>query len=153
MPYTYDYPRPAVTVDALVLRDSPRGLEILLIRRGRDPFKGMWALPGGFVGMEEDLPEAAARELAEETGIKVKALVQLGAYGAPGRDPRGRNIGVAFVAFASPDAQPAAGDDAAAVAWHPVGRLPPLAFDHGRMVRDALDRLPELRRRLAGPRA
>ena len=91
--YTYEYPRPAVTVDIVIAtrEESPR---VLLIRRKNEPFAGCWALPGGFVEMDETLESAARRELHEETGVKTKALVQLGTFGDPGRDPRGRTISV-----------------------------------------------------------
>jgi 8-oxo-dGTP diphosphatase len=128
--YTYDYPRPSVTVDiALVTRESkPR---VLLIRRKHPPFEGMWALPGGFVEMEESLEASARRELLEETGIKGIKLEQLHAFGDPGRDPRGRTISVVYLARVNASKVKAhAGDDAADAAWHFLDRPPALAFDH-----------------------
>jgi 8-oxo-dGTP diphosphatase len=128
--YTYDYPRPMVTVDIVLLREVEGEHEVLLVRRGKPPFEGLLALPGGFVEMDEDLPDAAARELAEETGLTGIALEQLGAFGKPGRDPRGRNIAIAFVGTAPPDAEATAGDDADAVFWLPANGIRQLAFDH-----------------------
>jgi 8-oxo-dGTP diphosphatase len=128
--YVYEYPRPAVTVDmVIVTRDaSPR---LLLVRRKNDPFAGCWALPGGFVEIDEDLDDAARRELREEAGIEVKAPIQLRTFGAPGRDPRGRTISVAYLALVDASrVEPHAGDDAAAVGWFSLRRPPALAFDH-----------------------
>jgi len=137
--YTYDYPRPMVSVDAVVFRERGGRLEVLLIRRGKPPFEGMHALPGGFVEMDEDLPDAAARELREETGLDRVALEQLATFGRPDRDPRGRCISVAFVgALARSGDQVAGGDDAAEAGWHDTAALPPLAFDHGEIIDRAL---------------
>jgi len=111
--YCYDHPRPAVTVDVVLLCRRP--LEVLLIKRGRPPFKGSWALPGGFVDKAESLEAAAARELLEETGIDGIQLKQIGAFGGPGRDPRGHTISVAYV-LQSTGGRPRAGTDAAATA-------------------------------------
>ena len=161
--YTYGYPLPAVSVDTVLLTISPRAqLECLLIRRGAPPFRGDWALPGGFVDVGggyaegvsqgEDLEVAAARELLEETGLDVHRhelfLEQLYTFGAAGRDPRGRVITVAYYALVSPEYAPIAnaGDDAAAVDWRPVVDLGgedgvTLAFDHLTIVQAALDRV------------
>lgn len=146
MPFTYEYPRPAVTVDTVLCTLNERDqLCVLLIQRGREPFAGHWALPGGFVDEHEDLPAAARRELHEEAAVRVRQLLQLGAYGTPGRDPRGHTVGVAFLALAAPGSVEAvAGDDAAAVRWFPMRRLPELAFDHALMLRDARARLAGL---------
>jgi len=133
MPYTYEYQRPAVTVDVVVTRRSAGGgaAEVLLVRRAHDPFRGCWALPGGFVDMDEDLPDAARRELAEETGVSVGRIEQLGAFGRPGRDPRGRTVSVVYLASAARrSARPRAGDDAAEVRWFSLSSPPRLAFDH-----------------------
>ena len=128
--YTYDYPRPAVTVDVVIVTRSARR-RVLLIRRKHEPFAGMWAIPGGFVDMDEPLEIAARRELREETGVTTGRLEQLATFGDPGRDPRGRVISVVYLAQVDPSqVQPRAADDAAEVAWHPLHRLPPLAFDH-----------------------
>jgi 8-oxo-dGTP diphosphatase len=128
--YTYDYPRPAVTVDVVVLTrgDNPR---VLLIRRKHDPFAGKWALPGGFVEIDEPLEAAARRELEEETGVPAETLEQLHTFGDPGRDPRGRTITVVYLTRVdAAKVQPRAGDDAAEIGWHSLRQLPPLAFDH-----------------------
>ena len=139
--YTYDYPRPMVSVDAVVLRESDGRLEVLLIRRGKPPFEGCHALPGGFVEMDEDLPDAAARELAEETGLDRVALEQLAAFGRPDRDPRGRCISIAFWGSIERGGdQVSGGDDAAEAAWHDTGDLPALAFDHDEIIARALER-------------
>lgn len=141
MPYTYDYPRPAVTVDVvLVTATEPR--RVLLVRRRYEPFAGQWALPGGFVDLEEPLEAAARRELQEETGIAVGPLEQLYAFGDPGRDPRGRTISIVYLAQVDPaQIQPQAADDASAVAWHDLDHPPPLAFDHARILEHARRRL------------
>ncbi len=138
MSFTYKYPRPAVTVDAVVFRNGTSGDEVLLIRRKHPPFEGKWALPGGFVDMDETLEQAVQRELKEETGLEGVPLRQLKAYSAIDRDPRHRTISVAFTGRAGNNLKPAAGDDAAQVAWFPVKHLPPLAFDHKEIISDAL---------------
>jgi 8-oxo-dGTP diphosphatase len=140
--YSYPYPRPSLTVDiALVTRDAAPW--VLLIQRKADPFKGKWALPGGFVDENERLIDAARRELKEETGVEQADLEPLHTFGDPGRDPRGWTVSVAYLARVSPDQlNPTAGDDAAAVGWFALTELPPLAFDHA----DILDRV---RHRLA----
>jgi 8-oxo-dGTP diphosphatase len=128
--YIYDYPRPAVTVDVVIVTREERP-RVLLIRRKHEPFAGAWALPGGFVDMDEPLDMAANRELLEETGVPAQELVQLHAFGAPGRDPRGRTISIAYLAEVEPDAvKPKAADDAAEVGWFSLQRPPSLAFDH-----------------------
>ncbi len=137
MPYTYDYPRPAVTVDIILFARREGRWHVLLTRRGREPFAGRWALPGGFVDENEDLPDAAARELEEETGLSGLALTQGLAYGRPGRDPRGWTITIAFYAALDRDPPaPRAGDDAAAAQWLPLDELPALAFDHDQIIAD-----------------
>ena len=144
MPYTYEYPRPMVTVDVVAVRPASGGHEVLLVRRGGEPFRGLWALPGGFVEMDEDLPDAAVRELREETGLAAGTgdLVEVGAFGKPGRDPRGRTIGIAYALLASAaKGDLRAGDDAAEAAWFPARDLPPLAFDHAEIVAAGLARL------------
>lgn len=148
MPFTYEYPRPAVCVDCVVFGIPPKparirpgrlpGLNVLLIRRLREPFAGRYALPGGFVEIDEPLEAAARRELREETGIAPMRLVPSGVYGEPGRDPRGRTISAVFRAVVwQREHLPVAGDDAEAVRWFPIRRLPDLAFDHGLIVREA----------------
>jgi 8-oxo-dGTP diphosphatase len=125
--YTYQYPRPAVTVDAILISKQQ---SVLLIERGREPFKGKWALPGGFIEMDESLEVACLRELEEETGIRVGELKQFKAYGAVDRDPRHRTISVLFYAFTDEELIACAGDDAAKAKWFPINELPELAFDH-----------------------
>src|SRR2546421_11003968 len=123
--YTYDYPRPAVTVDVVIVSKERRP-RVLLIRRKHDPFLGMWAIPGGFVEMDESLEAAARRELCEETGVSAARLEQAHTFGEPGRDPRGRTISAAYVArLDAAKLRPRADDDAAEVGWHPTARLPP----------------------------
>jgi len=132
--YTYDYPRPAVTVDIVALsRDSEP--QALLIRRKHEPFAGLWAIPGGFVEMEETLEAAARRELREETGVKAGKLIQLRTFGDPRRDPRGRTISVVYLTKVDrKKVTPEAADDAAEVGWHSLHRPPRLAFDHARIL-------------------
>ena len=128
--YVYEYPRPAVTVDVVIITRE-RKPRVLLIRRGRDPFKGHWAIPGGFVDIDEPLDHAARRELLEETGVAAKRLIQLHTFGDPKRDPRGRTISVTYLATVNADdIEPRAGDDAAEVGWFSLARPPKLAFDH-----------------------
>jgi 8-oxo-dGTP diphosphatase len=139
--YTYEHPRPAVTVDILLVtrEKEPR---VLLIRRKDEPFTGMWAIPGGHVEMEEGLETAALRELAEETSVHVGGLEQLHTFGDPGRDPRGRTISVVYLARVDADRlEPRAADDAAEVGWHPLHQPPPLAFDHDKILACARQRL------------
>ncbi|MFA6949655.1 MAG: NUDIX hydrolase [Lentimicrobiaceae bacterium] len=139
MTYTYQYPRPAVTVDALVFRNTGQGPQILLIKRGNPPFQGMWAIPGGFVEMDETLETAAQRELQEETGISGVSLKQYGAYGAINRDPRHRTISVAYAGLLTdPHAHAEASDDAADCEWFYLDRLPETAFDHKLLIEDAI---------------
>lgn len=129
-----------VTVDLVVLTVRDGQLNTLLIRRGIPPYQGEWALPGGFVHDDEDLPEAAARELHEETGI-TGHLEQLASYGAPDRDPRGRVVTVAYLALLPHAPAPTPGTDAASAAWQPVATLPAnLAFDHDRILADGVER-------------
>ncbi len=127
------YVAPALTADAVLLK----GREALLIRRGRDPFKGSWALPGGFVEPGERVEDACRRELMEETGLKGDIVDLLGVYSDPGRDPRGPTVTVAYVLKVSGIVQVAAADDADEARWFPLDALPPLAFDHDRILSDA----------------
>lgn len=144
-----EYPRPMVTVDVVILTLREDDLQVLLIRRKNPPFAGMWAIPGGFIGIDEPLEKAALRELEEETGIRDVHLEQLYTFGDPGRDPRGRVITVAYLALLPPDRTTVrAGDDAADARWWSVHNLPPLAFDHDRILACALERL---RRQLEHP--
>lgn len=147
MPYSYEYPRPAVTVDVVVFALQQRRLKVLLIKRKAPPFAGCWALPGGFLEMDEELVDTARRELYEETGLKIGKLQGLGAYGKIGRDPRGRTISVAYLALYSVNGvQPeaVAGDDAAEAAWLSALRPPKLAFDHREILGDARRRLRQI---------
>ena len=144
MPHTYEYARPSVTVDCVVfgLDLDAEDLKILLIQRSGKPFAGMWALPGGFVDMDETLEQAAKRELQEETGISRLYLEQLYTFGDPGRDPRDRVITVAYYALVKlTDHTIKADTDASDVAWFGVSDLPRLAFDHAKIVATALGRL------------
>lgn len=142
--YVYDWPRPMVTADAAVFAFVDGKARLLLIQRKNEPYQGRWALPGGFVEMDEDLPEAAARELAEETGLKDVPLEQLRTFGKPGRDPRGRTITVAYFGIAGKDAPEIhAGDDAANAQWFDLDNLPGMAFDHDQIARCAVDRLQQ----------
>lgn len=132
--YTYEYPRPMVTVDAVVFCGSSTDRQVALIRRRNDPYAGCWALPGGFVDMDESLDAAVVRELREETGLDCSTLRQFYAFGDPGRDPRGRNICVAYVGTLPEAAPLQAADDATEAGWFPVRALPTLAFDHDKIV-------------------
>jgi 8-oxo-dGTP diphosphatase len=135
MTYTYDYPRALVTVDIIITDNQNR---LLLIKRRNDPFKNMWAFPGGFIEMNEKLVDSAKRELLEETGLNNIVLTQFKAYGDPGRDPRGRNIAVVFFGKCSTPEHAIAGDDAAETYWFELNNLPELAFDHKRIIDDFL---------------
>ena len=150
--FCYDYPRPAVTVDIVVCTSELS--DVLLIQRKNAPFEGCWALPGGFIEMEETLEAAALRELEEETGVSDVVLTEVGVFGAPSRDPRGRVITIAYAAILeTPIPNIKAGSDASAAAWfstaffHETRQLksavktPKLAFDHGEIIRKALRKL------------
>jgi 8-oxo-dGTP diphosphatase len=134
MTYNYSFPRPALTVDIVVFRLSGNDPEVLLIKRGNEPFKGRWALPGGFVDKDEPLEMAAARELEEETGLKDVLLTQMHAFGKPGRDPRGHTVSVAYVGYLPSGALAKAGDDADETAWFKPDALPETAFDHREII-------------------
>lgn len=142
--YTYRYPHPAVTVDIVMFTLVEESLRVLLVRRGVEPYRDRWALPGGFVGIDESLEAAATRELREEAGVNHAFLEQLGAFGAPGRDPRERVISVAYWSTVRADLlHLAAGSDASEVTLLPVRALPELAFDHAGIVELAHGRLLE----------
>jgi 8-oxo-dGTP diphosphatase len=142
--YIYDWPRPMVTVDAVVFDVSGDRPKLLLIRRGNEPFKGQWAFPGGFVDMDEELQDAAARELAEETGLVGVKLQQLHTFGKCGRDPRGRNITIAFIGITK-DNKIKSGDDAAEAQWFDINDLPEnMAFDHNDVAAVAIEKLKSL---------
>jgi 8-oxo-dGTP diphosphatase len=143
--YCYDHPRPALTVDIVLLHRAADEIEVLLIKRASEPFAGHWAFPGGFVDQDESLEDAAARELAEETGLVGIRLEEIGAFGDPGRDPRGHTVSVVFAGVLEDRAVVTAGDDAAEAAWHSALEPPSLAFDHKKILRLALDRMPRER--------
>jgi 8-oxo-dGTP diphosphatase len=147
MGYTYKYPRPAVTTDCLIFSSSNNQLYLLLIQRDSPPFEGKWAFPGGFVEIDENIDDAAYRELKEETGIVDTTLYQFKTYGEIDRDPRGRTISVVYYGFInSADASSKAGSDARATKWFPTNNLPALAFDHDKIIREALDYLGTLQK-------
>lgn len=139
MPYTYEFPRPGFTVDLVIICAPEQS--VLLIQRGNEPFKGYWAMPGGYVEEGETIPAAAKRELREETGITDVKLKQMGTYGDPGRDPRGWTATVVFAGHVSePVAQ--AGDDARNAQWFPLNKLPTeMAFDHSMILQDVIKKL------------
>jgi 8-oxo-dGTP diphosphatase len=142
MPYTYKYPRPALTVDCVVFGFDESELKVLLVERALEPFKGSWALPGGFVHMDETIDEAARRELAEEAGLKNVFLEQLYTFGAVDRDPRERIVSVAHYALVKlSDFKVRAAADAADARWFQISKVPKLAFDHAEILAAALERL------------
>lgn len=143
MPYTYEYPRPSVTVDCVIFGlDESQQLKVLLIRRKGEPYANKWALPGGFVQIEESLENAARRELKEETGVENIFMEQLYTFGSLGRDPRGRVISVAYFALVNLAEHTLRADtDAEDAAWYSINDLPELAFDHAVILQAALDRL------------
>jgi len=142
MPHTYEFPRPALTVDCVVFGFDDEALKVLLIERAIDPFKGMWALPGGFVRMDETTDAAALRELEEEAGVSDIYLEQLYTFSEPDRDPRDRVVSVAHYALVKlSDHRVRAATDAAQVGWFPADEPPKLAFDHATILDVARDRL------------
>lgn len=143
MPYSYEYPRPAITVDCIIFGlDASQQLKVLLIQRGTEPYLDYWAFPGGFVDMDETLEAAALRELEEETGMREVFIEQLYTFGNPGRDPRGRVISVAYFALVNLERyQIKAASDASNAAWFEVNSMPELAFDHQQIFNTALERL------------
>lgn len=140
MSYTYQFPRPALTVDCLVITYHKQQLKILLIQRKKPPFADKWALPGGFVEIDEPLETAARRELYEETGMQVNNIYQLYTFGAPDRDPRGRAVSVAYTTMVKSNLMEyaKAASDAKATDWFPIHNLPPLSFDHQEIFDKAL---------------
>jgi 8-oxo-dGTP diphosphatase len=141
--YVYEWPRPMVTVDAAVFGlfgDRPR---MLLVKRKNDPYAGKWAIPGGFIGIDEELEDAVARELKEETGLTGVALEQMHTFGTVGRDPRGRQITVCFMGIITQGQDKIkGGDDAAEAQWFDIDKLPPdMAFDHDRVSQFAIREL------------
>lgn len=140
MLYTYEHPRPALTVDIIVFVKDKDDLLVLLIQRDQPPFEGLWAFPGGFVDIDETLEDAAKRELAEETGITGIELKQFYTFGAIDRDPRHRTVTVAYYGFApSKDIYLKAADDARNAGWFNVRNTPALAFDHEEIFKKAIE--------------
>ena len=141
--YVYEWPRPMVTADAVVFRFARGKARLLLVRRKHDPYKGDWAIPGGFIELDEDLEDAAARELKEETGLVGIRFEQMRTFGACGRDPRGRQITIVFMGIAgSAQSRLKAGDDAAEARWFDIDKLPEnMAFDHAEVAAFAIKRL------------
>ncbi len=143
--YTYNWPRPMVTVDAIVFKPASPVPEVLLVKRANPPFIGKWAFPGGFVEMNEELEEAAKRELQEETALENINLSQMQTFGDCGRDPRGRNITVAFIGMTNEkNATINAGDDAAEAKWFTINNLPEMAFDHNEVAKIAIEKLASM---------
>ena len=141
--FTYQYPHPAVTTDCVIFGyDSKEGLSVLLIKRGVEPYKDHWAFPGGFIRMDEDAETGARRELKEETGFDTSYVEQFGCFSEVNRDPRERVITIAFYALVK-KSEVRGGDDAADAHWFPIDNIPPLAFDHDRILRVALQTLKE----------
>ncbi len=142
MSFTYEHPRPALTVDCVVFGVDDEDLKVLLIQRALEPFQGRWALPGGFVHLHESLDDAARRELQEETGLAQVYLEQLYTFGELGRDPRGRVVSVAYYALVKlGDQRVRAATDASDARWFAAGETPSLAFDHERILKIARTRL------------
>ena len=140
--YTMSTPSIKISVDAVVFGYEEGNISILLIQRKYQPFKGKWAIPGGFVGVDESLEEAVERELQEETGITINYLEQLYTFGKPNRDPRGRVISVAYFGLVRPNTfKIYASTDAAQVQWFQINELPELSFDHKEILTTAIERL------------
>ena len=141
--YVYKYPHPAVTTDCVIFGYGQKeGLSVLLIKRGVEPFKDSWALPGGFIHMDEDAETCAKRELKEETGLEASYIEQFGCFSDVDRDPRERVITIAFFALVRMT-EVRGGDDASDARWYPIDDLPTLAFDHEKILRVALEKLRE----------
>lgn len=140
--YCYKYPHPAVTTDCVIFGFDGNDIKVLLIERGIEPFKGKWAFPGGFLNMDETAGEGALRELKEETGLENAYIEQFNTYSDPGRDPRERVITIAHYALVRIQ-EVKGGDDAAKAQWFPIDEVPQLAFDHDKILRDAMRKLRE----------
>ncbi|MBN2166082.1 MAG: NUDIX hydrolase [Marinilabiliaceae bacterium] len=130
MSYIYEYPRAALTADAVIIAKKANEKKVLLIQRGAEPYKGMWALPGGFVDIDEDVDDAVVREVEEETGLKLEGYEQLKVFGKPGRDPRHRTVTIAYYNLIDNFLAVKGMDDASAAKWFSLDNLPALAFDH-----------------------
>ena len=142
MGFTYSFPRPAVTTDILVFRDGSDCIEVLLIKRKKEPYKDYWALPGGFLEMDETPEDGAKRELMEETSLNIEVLKEIGTFGDLNRDPRGRTITIAFYTFIDHRLQEAtARSDASEVEWFSVKDLPSMAFDHKQIFKEGILKL------------
>lgn len=138
MAYTYEYPRPALTVDAIIFLKEKNDTKVLLIKRKHNPFAECWAFPGGFVDKDEDVDDAIYRELNEETMLQNIKLKQLQTFGKPGRDPRGHVVSVVYYGFTTAENSKAtAADDAKEAQWFSINELPDLAFDHGKIMKIA----------------
>ncbi len=144
--YCYSHPRPSVTVDVVCVACVEGRWFVLLVRRSQCPFKDFWALPGGFVEIDEDIEEAARRELKEETGLDVRDVRQFYCFGRPDRDPRGRTISIGFIAICERKEEVRGGDDAKEARWFCVRELPELAFDHNEIVGKAMETISQWRK-------
>ncbi len=142
MSYTYEYPRAALATDCVIFGYDGKSLKVLLIKRGREPFLGSWALPGGFLRMDETVQECARRELWEETGLKSDYIEQFGVFSSLHRDPRERVVSIAFYALV-PISAVKGGDDAAQAEWFDIDDIPTLAFDHAEILKEARKKLKE----------
>lgn len=140
--YSYKYPHPAVTTDCVVFGVTSRELEILLVERGNEPYKGYWAIPGGFLNMDENAEQCALRELKEETGLTLNNIKEFATYSDVDRDPRERVISIAFYALTK-KAEVKGGDDAVKAQWFALDEVPHLAFDHDKMLKNAIQKLKE----------
>lgn len=140
--FCYRYPHPAVTADCVIFGFDGDKINVLLVKRGGEPYLGWWAFPGGFVKIDESAEEAALRELEEETQLSTSYMEQFHTYSSPGRDPRERVITIAYLALVK-ISEVKGGDDAAEAQWFPIDNVPHLAFDHDVILRDALNRLRE----------
>ncbi len=127
----------AVTVDSVIFFQKENKLKILLIQRNNEPFKGEWALPGGFLEENEELADGARRELKEETGLELEKIFQIRAFGKPKRDPRGRTISIAFMGIVENEEEVKGADDAKDARWFDCNKLPELAFDHKEIIKEA----------------
>ena len=130
----------SVSVDCVIFTGEKDRKKILLVKRAADPYKGNWAIPGGFLEEKEPLETGAARELKEETGLTIKQLHQIGAFGKPDRDPRGRTISIAFFGEISSEEKVKAADDAADAKWFSLKEIPDLAFDHAEILNLAIEK-------------